>query len=178
MAPHIGEPGPLSREARKIRPPRGTRYATGNRRKGGFRANPPGAGLGKFAAVMTRPTQVALSCAPLNDRGPAMTALIVYCTVPDEDAAGRIAGSLVDEGLAACVSRLPGLVSTYRWQGRTETASEILLLIKTVRPRFEALRERLVALHPYELPEVIAVDVALGHAPYLDWIAAATDAAA
>ena len=107
-----------------------------------------------------------------------MTALIVYCTVPDADAAGRIAEALVAEGLAACVSRLPGLSSTYRWQDRIETSNEILLLIKTVRTRFEALRQRLLALHPYELPEVIAVDVALGHAPYLDWIAAATDTAA
>lgn len=103
-----------------------------------------------------------------------MSALIVHCAVPDEAAAERIARALVEEGLAACVNRLPGAVSTYRWEGRTETAPEWLLLIKTVRARFEALRARIVALHPHELPEVIAVDVALGHEPYLDWLAQAT----
>lgn len=106
-----------------------------------------------------------------------MSALIVYCTVPAADVAERLAAALVDEGLAACVNRLPGVESTYRWQGRTQVDTEWLLLIKTSRARFDALRQRIVELHPYELPEVIAVDVALGHAPYLAWIAESTAAA-
>ena len=103
-----------------------------------------------------------------------MTALIVHCCVPDQDVADRIARALVEEGLAACVNRLPGVVSTYRWQGETQVGAELLLLIKTTRARFEALRARIVALHPYELPEVIAVDVARGHEPYLAWVAEST----
>lgn len=105
-----------------------------------------------------------------------MSALIVYCNVPDQDQADRLARALVEEGLAACVNRLPGVVSTYRWQGQIQVDAELLLLIKTTRARFEALRRRIVELHPYELPEVIAVDVALGHAPYLDWLAETTAA--
>jgi periplasmic divalent cation tolerance protein len=102
------------------------------------------------------------------------TALVVLCTCPDEAAAERIATTLVEEQLAACVNRIPGIASIYRWQGKVCRDSEHLLLIKTTRERFEALRERVVALHPYELPEVIAVDIAAGHAPYLDWIKSST----
>ncbi len=103
-----------------------------------------------------------------------MSAVLVFCTCPDEAVAERIAGALVEERLAACVNRLPGVVSTYRWKGEVCRDSESLLLIKTTIERFAALRERIVALHPYELPEVIAVDIARGLPPYLDWIAAET----
>ena len=103
-----------------------------------------------------------------------MSAILVLCTCPDEAAADRIAGALVEERLAACVNRLAGVVSTYRWEGEVRRGNESLLLIKTTVERFAALRERIVALHPYELPEVIAVDVAWGLPPYLDWIAAET----
>ena len=98
------------------------------------------------------------------------SAIVVFCTCPDETAAERIAGTLVEERLAACVNRIAGVASTYRWQGKICRDSEQLLLIKTTRERFAALRERILALHPYELPEVIAVDIASGWAAYLDWI--------
>jgi periplasmic divalent cation tolerance protein len=103
-----------------------------------------------------------------------MSAILVLCTCPDEPAADRIAGALVEERLAACVNRLAGVVSTYRWKGEVRRDNESLLLIKTTVERFAALRERIVALHPYELPEVIAVDVVRGLPSYLDWIAAET----
>ncbi|MDE1886047.1 MAG: divalent-cation tolerance protein CutA [Xanthomonadaceae bacterium] len=103
-----------------------------------------------------------------------MNAVVIFCTCPDEASAARIAEALVSEHLAACVNRMSGIASTYRWEGAIHTDGEVLLLIKSVRERFEALRARIVALHPYELPEVIAVDIALGHAPYLDWIARET----
>ena len=103
-----------------------------------------------------------------------METLLVYCTVPDQDVADRIARTLVEEQLAACVNRITGVVSTYRWQGEIKLDSELLLLIKTTRSRVDALIARIVALHPYELPEAIAVDVAAGHAPYLDWVARET----
>ena len=100
--------------------------------------------------------------------------LIVLCTCPDEASAARIADTLVGERLAACVNRIGGVQSTYRWKGEIQHDAESLLVIKTVRERFNALRERILALHPYELPEIIAVDIASGHTPYLDWIAEQT----
>jgi len=99
-----------------------------------------------------------------------MRVLVVFCTCPDEASAARIAHALVEERLAACVNRVPGLRSTYRWKDAVHEDSEVLLVIKTAEDRFEALRERVVALHPYELPELIAVKVAAGLAPYLRWI--------
>ena len=99
--------------------------------------------------------------------------LLCYCTCPDADSAQRIAQALVGEKLAACVNHLPGISSTYRWQGAVTTDREELLLIKTTRARFAALRARLLALHPYELPELIAVPVERGHDAYLDWVRAA-----
>ncbi|BBD81161.1 divalent-cation tolerance protein CutA [Aerosticca soli] len=98
------------------------------------------------------------------------TVLLCHCTCPDPASATRLATALVEEGLAACVSRLPGVLSTYRWQGRVESAEEVLLLIKTTTDRFAALRERVLALHPYELPELIALPVDRGHPAYLEWV--------
>ena len=107
-----------------------------------------------------------------------MRVLVVFCTCPDEASAARIAHALVEERLAACVNRVPGLRSTYRWKDAVHEDSEVLLVIKTAEDRFEALRERVVALHPYELPEVIAVKVAAGLAPYLRWVVAEATASA
>ena len=98
--------------------------------------------------------------------------LLCYCTCPDAAGAERLARTLVEERLAACVNRLPGVASTYRWQGQVTTDHEELLLIKTTAGRFDALKSRLLALHPYELPELIAVPVERGHAAYLDWVRA------
>jgi periplasmic divalent cation tolerance protein len=103
-----------------------------------------------------------------------MSAILVLCACPDDAVADRIAATLVEERLAACVNRLPGVASIYRWKGKIHRDSEYLLLIKTVIERFDALRERIIALHPYELPEVIAVDIARGLSAYLDWIASET----
>lgn len=100
-----------------------------------------------------------------------MTALVCFCTCPDTDTAQRIADVLVEERLAACVNVLPGLRSVYRWRGAIERADEVLLLIKTVRERLEPLTARVASLHPYELPELVAVEIAGGLAAYLDWVA-------
>ncbi len=99
-----------------------------------------------------------------------MTALVCFCTCPDPETAQRIADALVEERLAACVNVLPGLRSVYRWQGAIERADEVLLLIKTVRERLAPLTARVASLHPYELPELVAVEVAGGLAAYLDWV--------
>lgn len=101
-------------------------------------------------------------------------ALLIFCTCPDAESAARIARTLVDERLAACVNRLPGVTSVYRWQGEVHEDSEVLLLIKGRRELFELLRARLVALHPYDVPEVIALEIAAGHMPYLEWLRAQT----
>ena len=103
-----------------------------------------------------------------------MSVVVVFCTCPDEASAERIAAVLVGERLAACVSRVAGVVSTYRWQDKVQRDDEILLLIKTASERFDAVRERIVALHPHELPEIVAVDIAAGLPAYLDWIARET----
>ena len=100
-----------------------------------------------------------------------MSVLLCLCSCPDAASAHAIADALVNERLAACVSRLPGLESTYRWQDRVEHANEVLLLIKTAAERLEALTARVQTLHPYELPELIAVEAAGGLAPYLAWVA-------
>lgn len=102
------------------------------------------------------------------------TVLLCYCACPDAASAQTIAEALVAERLAACVNRLPGVASTYRWQGRVTTEGEDLLLIKTTAACFDTLKARLLELHPYALPELVAVPVERGHAAYLDWVRAAT----
>jgi periplasmic divalent cation tolerance protein len=101
-----------------------------------------------------------------------MPACVAFCACPDAATATRIADVLVGERLAACVNVLPGVTSVYRWQGAVERAGEVLLLIKTATDRVPALSQRIVALHPYELPEVVAVEAAAGLPAYLDWVAA------
>ncbi|MBL8257411.1 MAG: divalent-cation tolerance protein CutA [Pseudoxanthomonas mexicana] len=105
-----------------------------------------------------------------------MPVFLILSTCPDADTAQRLARTLVNERLAACVSLLPGVVSTYRWQGRVEQAAEVQLLAKTTGERREALVARLAELHPYELPEILAVETAAGLPAYLDWVAAETRA--
>jgi periplasmic divalent cation tolerance protein len=98
------------------------------------------------------------------------TVLLCYCSCPDAASAQTLAETLVGERLAACVNRIPAIASTYRWQGKAVTDHEELLLIKTTAAQFPALKERLLSLHPYELPELIAVPVTEGHGAYLDWV--------
>jgi periplasmic divalent cation tolerance protein len=95
--------------------------------------------------------------------------VLVLSTVGAEDAE-RIGTALVERRLAACVNVVPGLTSIYRWKGNVERDEERLLVIKTTAGAAVALREALVELHPYELPEVVVVPVAEGHEPYLQWV--------
>jgi periplasmic divalent cation tolerance protein len=103
-----------------------------------------------------------------------MPTLIVHCTCPDTQTAERIATALIERRLAACVNILPGVTSVYRWQGAVEQAGEVLLMIKTEAARYPALQAAIVELHPYELPEVVAVEAAAGLPAYLDWVRDAT----
>jgi periplasmic divalent cation tolerance protein len=101
-------------------------------------------------------------------------ALVVLVTTPTAERAAEIARAVVEERLAACGNVVPGLRSIYRWQGAVHDEAEALLVLKTTRARFEALRERVLALHPYEVPEVIALPIEAGSAPYLAWISRET----
>lgn len=103
-----------------------------------------------------------------------MTARLVHISCPDDASASALARSLVDARLAACASVLPGVRSVYRWQGAVEQATEVLLLVKTWADRIDALVEHVRATHPYELPEVVAVEISAGLAPYLAWLQAET----
>jgi periplasmic divalent cation tolerance protein len=95
---------------------------------------------------------------------------LVLTTCPDAEAAERIAQALVNERHAACVNILPIAKSIYRWKGRVESAAEQLLIIKSMTRTFGTIRSRILELHPYELPEIIAVPVTEGHPDYLAWI--------
>lgn len=95
---------------------------------------------------------------------------LLLCTCPDANSAQAIAGALVEQRLAACVSILPGLTSVYRWQNETRRDSEHLLLIKSRADAYPALEQAIRQRHPYELPEVIAVPIVQGLPAYLAWI--------
>lgn len=95
---------------------------------------------------------------------------LVLSTCPDAATARTIATALVEQGLAACVNVVPGIESIYRWQGRVEHGNELLLIIKTRSERYAELEQAIVALHPYELPEIVAVPLASGLPAYLGWI--------
>lgn len=104
-----------------------------------------------------------------------MDAVVVYVTAPDSDTAARIARSLVQERLAACGNIVPGLRSIYTWQGQVHDDAEVLLILKTRAERVADLAARVVALHPYDLPEVIALPVSAGLPGYLQWVADQVD---
>jgi periplasmic divalent cation tolerance protein len=94
----------------------------------------------------------------------------VTTTLPDRTTADMIAARLVDERLAACAQVLGPLASTYRWQGRVETAEEWYCHLKTSAERLPALQVRLRGLHPYDVPEIIALPILAGNPDYLRWI--------
>ncbi len=105
-----------------------------------------------------------------------METLLVITNLPDRASAERLAESLVEARLAACVNILAPCRSVYRWKGAVEAAEEHPMLIKTTRDRYAALEAAIRGGHPYELPEIIAVPLAAGFSAYLDWVAAETRA--
>ena len=102
------------------------------------------------------------------------SAIVVLVTAPDARVAKRLADALVGERLAACVTALHGASSTYRWKGKVERARETVLLIKTRKSLAKRLEKRVRELHPYEVPEFLAIPVAAGGRRYLDWIEEST----
>ncbi len=106
----------------------------------------------------------------MNETDEQAAAVLILTTCPDAASAERISHALVTEGMAACVGRLPGMTSVYRWQGRIEQAVEYQLLIKASAARKAALMERLTELHPYEVPELLVLNVDDGLPAYLQWL--------
>ena len=96
--------------------------------------------------------------------------LIVLTNLPDRERADALARALIGARLAACVNILAPCTSVYRWQGAVETTTEVPLLIKTTAARYPALEAAIRSLHPYELPEIVAVPVVQGLPGYLDWV--------
>jgi periplasmic divalent cation tolerance protein len=106
-----------------------------------------------------------------------MSVVVVITNLPDSESAFNLGRHLVVHGLAACANVLGPVRSVYRWQGRVEEAIEVTLLIKTTSERYAALEKAIVSLHPYEVPEIIALPVESGLAAYLEWVASETDSA-
>ncbi|NWG86588.1 MAG: divalent-cation tolerance protein CutA [Hydrogenophilaceae bacterium] len=101
-------------------------------------------------------------------------ALLCFTTLPDAEVAGKFAEALVEARLAACVSILAPCRSVYRWQDKIHNDNEVPILIKTTAERYAALESYLRQNHPYELPELIAVELTQGLPAYLDWLSAQT----
>ena len=94
------------------------------------------------------------------------------CTVPDVESALKLARTLVEERLAACVNVIPNVTSIYRWQGAVEQNDEVLLVIKTAASvDLEKMKDRLLTVHPYDVPELLLLPVSYGLDKYIDWIA-------
>ena len=104
------------------------------------------------------------------------TPILVYATFPSLDEAERIGGRLVDDGLAACVNILPGMVSIYVWQGQRQRDEECAMIIKSRASLADRIVETVRSLHPYDNPAVVVLDIAGGSPPFLEWILAQTAA--
>ena len=102
-------------------------------------------------------------------RHPA-SVLVVLVTCPSQVVARRLAQRLVGERVAACVNVVPGVESTFRWQGKIDRCREALLVIKTTAACFKRLREAILRAHPYDVPEILALPVMAGHPAYLNWV--------
>lgn len=99
---------------------------------------------------------------------------VILCTFPDADIAAEVGRALVEAELAACVNLVPGVRSIYLWGGAVQDDGEVLAVAKTAADRVADLTSRLVALHPYDVPEVLVLPVEAGHADYLRWVVGAT----
>jgi periplasmic divalent cation tolerance protein len=99
-----------------------------------------------------------------------LQARLVLTTAGDREEAARLGRTVVEEGLAACVSLIPGVESIYRWKGEVESAAETMMVIKTGADQVAALEARLHELHSYETPEFLVLQVDAGSQPYLEWL--------
>lgn len=95
---------------------------------------------------------------------------IVLCTCPDAKSAESIADNLVENQLAACVNIVSGMTSVYRWKGKIEKSQELLLIVKSKSAVFSTVKNAILKIHPYELPEIISIPLQNGYSDYLSWI--------
>jgi periplasmic divalent cation tolerance protein len=100
-----------------------------------------------------------------------MQPIVIFSTFADAETARKAARALVEEKLAACANILPQVESIYHWQGKIETNPEVMALFKTTREKYPVFEQRLRELHPYKVPEIVALEIAAGLPAYLDWIA-------
>jgi periplasmic divalent cation tolerance protein len=103
-------------------------------------------------------------------------AIAVFMTAAGREEAQRLAEMLIEKRLAACVQILPDMESVYRWQGKVEQQREVLLIVKTIRSKFEVLEKAVRAAHSYETPEIVALPLIAGSGPYLEWLTTSVDA--
>jgi periplasmic divalent cation tolerance protein len=103
-------------------------------------------------------------------------ARVVLVTVPDGEVAARLCRALLEERLVACGNVVPGVTSIYRWEGETKEETEQLLILKTGDDVLARLLRRVAELHPYDVPEILALPVVAGHPEYLDWVGRSTEA--
>lgn len=96
--------------------------------------------------------------------------IIVYCTVPSPESAEQIAVKLIQHKIAACCNIIPGLTSIYSWEGKIEKDSELLLMIKSTEENYKKIENEIINLHPYEVPEIISLEINEGSREYLNWI--------
>src|SRR5215211_5949284 len=101
-------------------------------------------------------------------------AILVFMTAASGEEATRLADMLVGAHLAACVQILPEMESVYRWQGKIERQAEVLMLAKTTKVKFGELEREVRVLHSYDTPEIVAIPIVTGSAPYLEWLTKAT----
>ncbi len=99
-----------------------------------------------------------------------MEHVVVFITAPDENTAADIARVLVGNGLAACVNIVRNIRSIYKWQGKMEDESEVLMIVKTSRDKFSALEAKVRKMHPYDVPEIVSVPITQGSDPYIEWL--------
>lgn len=96
--------------------------------------------------------------------------LLVFTTFPDADVAAGVVRQLVEEKLAACGTILPGARSIYGWEGKIEDNAEVLVLLKTLGPNYTRLEKRLAKLHPYDTPEILALEAGAANRAYAAWV--------
>ncbi|WOL12469.1 protein CutA 1, chloroplastic-like isoform X1 [Canna indica] len=125
-----------------------------------------------FFGVKSREEQSArsLHSTGMDRASTTVPSIVVYVTVPNKEAGKKLAESIITEKLAACVNRVPGIESVYWWDGKVQTDSEELLIIKTRESLLTALTEHVKSNHEYDVPEVIALPISGGHLKYLEWI--------
>ena len=104
-------------------------------------------------------------------RAGRVSAVVVFVTAPSAAVGATLAKALISKHVAACVNILPGVRSWFWWEGHVDQAREVLLVIKTLKSRLAELQKLILTIHPYQVPEIIALPIPEGHRPYLDWIA-------